>query len=611
MTINSVLGSTSRVNPVPYDLFQFLTFWSWEFTSGDGYFNYDTLSFYVTTAPATLVIRPKEELQFSSLASNGFFVAGRTTNYIFNSYVRIFNEDESKWAKVEGDATYGKTFFTCSTGAYDFEDDWTSQYYTSDFVRTVLSITNSYIKVLTNNYWQASGHDYSNVQTLVTTIPLIFTEDSENVCWEIVHEFTTTGSKNPDHCAFTVVPPSTFEFNYTNFKLGFDTLDMGDIDAEQDNDTAPPLVEFPINTAGETKFDANWDFNTGCYFTWGASYGYLYDFGELLWAAKLKWPIAMNSACLFSADRVFYGYLMLISADEERWFRFGSGLSYHCIIEDSKGLYDDDIGTLGNYTKVVGVMDADLNIHVMMSQAGTMYEGTYDLTKIFSPGEPIYAALHVLDQADQAYHNNILIQTYNAAPNTDYGQTAANGIFNHIEFLTLAIDELAEYSYYLYFKDKIRNSLNYSDLDSIYAVNPSYASDAYNVLQPGEVCIVIDRYHRVYFYIVKSGYHADSLPDYIKITDSLYWELMEVIQNEEMIVEQYDVTGLVSGSSQLITHTAHNRLKSYAPVVQLIHNGAVKTSGITVSVVSTTQLRLTTAETTAFTNLKINVYVTV
>jgi hypothetical protein len=614
MAITSTLGGTSQANPVPYDPFQFLTFWTWEFTTGAGYFDFDLLKFVVTTQPATLVVRPREELQFSSLASNGFQVTGFVSNYYQTSYIRIFNEAETKWCKVAGDYVVGETIFTCSTSAYDFTDEWDKQHYSGDFYKGVLSITNSYIKTLVINYWDSGGQDYSNVQTNVTNTPLIFTEGTENVCCEIVFQFTSTGTKNfTELMNFNLIPATSFAFNYTNFILDTDdTANWGDVgDADQDNDTAPPLVEFPIGTAGETNFDANWDFNTNAYMTWGASWSYLYDPNDSLWAAKLKWPIAMNSRCILLTDRVFYGSFMLISADEERWFRFGSGVGYICKIEDSRGFHDDNIGSLDSNMQVTGIVDTDLNINVRMSAYGVTYEGTYDLKQIFSPGEPIYAALYTEPTASYSYWNDIFVYSYNAAPNTDVGQTAANGIFNHTEFLTLALNELADNAYYLYFKDKIRNSLDYSDLDSIYAMNPSYASDDFNALQPGEVCIVIDRYHRVYFYIVKSGSQVDSLPDFIRINDSLYWELMEVIQNEEMKVEQYPVTGLVSGSPQLITHTAHNRSKSYAPAVQLIHNNKVKTSGITVSVVSTTQLRLTTAETTAFTNLKINVYVTV
>ena len=106
MAIYSKLGDTSQENPVPYDLVEFLTFWDWEFTVGAGYFDYELLKFVVTTQPATLVVRPREELQFSSLASNGFNVNGFTNDYYQTSYIRIFNEAETKWCKLEGDYFY-------------------------------------------------------------------------------------------------------------------------------------------------------------------------------------------------------------------------------------------------------------------------------------------------------------------------------------------------------------------------------------------------------------------------------------------------------------------------------------------------------------------------
>ena len=247
------LGGTNRYTPVPYDILKFITFWDWEFTQGAGYLNIDVNAVYlfvVTTVPATLVLRPRAEFDFCGFATNGYSAMGRCSDYSQASYLRLRNSDNSKWAKLEGDTNLSKTVFTCSNSGLDFEDEWTSQHYASDFYRGIMSVTNSLLKIIVNNYWLSGSSTYNNNQTS-QSVALPFTEDTEKISHELVFEFTYTGIKATDNVRYYYPAagiPSTFFFNYTNFELETDdSPNWGDIDADQDNTTAPPLVDFPIN----------------------------------------------------------------------------------------------------------------------------------------------------------------------------------------------------------------------------------------------------------------------------------------------------------------------------------------------------------------------------
>lgn len=161
-----------------------------------------------------------------------------------------------------------------------------------------------------------------------------------------------------------------------------------------------------------------------------------------------------------------------------------------------------------------------------------------------------------------------------------------------------------------YYRTKIINPDDVTDPDSLRGINPDYPSDAGLPLKHKDTCIVRDRYNRIYYYALKAGDMADSLPDTMRVNDQLYWSLLEGISQDHMIVEQYDIVGLVDTNDVIITHTQHDRSKSYCPSVQVLHNNKILTHGITVSVKSSTEIRIATVETTVFTGLKINLYIT-
>jgi hypothetical protein len=79
------------------------------------------------------------------------------------------------------------------------------------------------------------------------------------------------------------------------------------------------------------------------------------------------------------------------------------------------------------------------------------------------------------------------------------------------------------------------------------------------------------------------------------------------VGTDKLQVEQVSVPTLTAGGNVVVAHTQHDTAKSGAPVVQIIHENKVRTSGIKVTVVSSTQLRLTSLG-EAFSDLKVNMF---
>ena len=166
---------------------------------------------------------------------------------------------------------------------------------------------------------------------------------------------------------------------------------------------------------------------------------------------------------------------------------------------------------------------------------------------------------------------------------------------------------MAEYTCYL--RGFIKNSGNV-DEPSLVNINPSQPNDTPGkVLVPNDTCIVWDKYNRFYFYKLKSGDVPSSLPDVVRVNSSLYWEIVYTAGTGGLQVEQVLISTLGAGSNVLVPHPQHDTTKSDAPSVRVIHGGKVKTSGIKISVVSNTQLRVTSLG-DAFTDLFINIFYT-
>lgn len=164
---------------------------------------------------------------------------------------------------------------------------------------------------------------------------------------------------------------------------------------------------------------------------------------------------------------------------------------------------------------------------------------------------------------------------------------------------------MAEFTCYL--RKFIANSGNV-DEPSLVNMNPDRPSDSPGAsLTPNDTCLVWDRFNRFYFYKLKSGDVPSSLPDVVRVNSSLYWEIVYTIGTDKLQVEQVSVPTLTAGGNVVVTHTQHDTSKSGAPVVQILYENKVRTSGIKVTVVSSTQLRLTSLG-EAFSGLKVNIF---
>lgn len=641
-TIASALGGVWRnIDETPRDPYKFKEwslYWEIEWVTGAGYLDWKSnngLNPYtplvITSAPASIVIRPKLPLRYVGYHSTyGYsFFGGRCVDLSdISSYVYVRNNDDTKWIKIVGDWANKQTVVTYSVGSNDFTDAWetsptpdSDHYFYAHYY--IHGTANSDTLSLTEYWYNGASLGYTH-HTNRSGLAQFFTPLVDDFSFEYHYTFASVGIKNTDYMQWSFNGNYFYEknngddliFNWTNphyFDLETDQ-DMGSIAGSIDNDALLPLIVYDPTTTGETEFEADWIYNTDVYSTWYATYMRLYDPNDSLWAVKFPRPLSLSNLLEIFITRMFSGYFILMNADASKWFKFGVSNTYAYTIEDSEGLYDTSGPAMGSFCNIKGYLSKDYNIQVVIEEldGDPSEDHEYDLSKIFDPWEPIYIGISVVAAASYtAMYPSFVMQSENAAPNIEFSQTGANGIFEPIQKLIIDTLEQVDQEFYLYFKDIIRNSQDYSDLDSLFAMNPSYASDAFNSLKAGEVCIVVDRYHRSYFYVVKAGSQATNLPTYINITPALYWELIDYIQNDEMKVEQHDIVGLVNGTDKLITHAAHNRDKSYAPTIQLIHNGKVKTSDIVASVVSTTQIRLSTDEATAFENLKANVYVTV
>jgi hypothetical protein len=334
------------------------------------------------------------------------------------------------------------------------------------------------------------------------------------------------------------------------------------------------------------------------------------------WTFRYKVPIRSNLMHIDSWD--YRHSIVLMNEDASKWVRFGRNYTDKKIYLDLYNNHTYFTGTTVHSTYYLNDWQQLLRIWIINNTFYFSYrigsdnsDAVPSITDFFDKSEPIYVGFSHQYKSTTGttlyLYRHSSIASWDLLPPGVEARLLAYDIDLSDALFTLPPSEI----YMCYVKQSIRNSKNYSDLNSLYAMNPSAPSDLQKPLVAGESCIVFEKHNRIYFYLLKSGYHITELPHFIKMTDNLYWELTEVnIGDPTLIVEQYDIQGLVDTNEVIITHTKHNRQKSYAPVVQLLHNNCIRTEGITIAVKSDTELRISTIETEELTNLKINVYVT-
>jgi hypothetical protein len=315
------------------------------------------------------------------------------------------------------------------------------------------------------------------------------------------------------------------------------------------------------------------------------------------------------------------GFLCLSNEDSSKWIRLHRTATnpYYFVIELSTNPGVAYWTSTAQWTNIDYDIDgAHLHKFIILDNTITVFvkspldAGEFGPTikNFFNPDEPLYCG-HTHGYPSTGLQNMFMyhravITSWDVVPDDENSRMLC--VINYISGI---LDDPEPETFVCYTKSKIINTQDAGDTDALFGMNPSQPSSFGKPLVPGESCIVFEKHNRIYFYTLKSGYHAHDLPHVIKMTDSLYWELTEVnVAVPKVKVEQYDIIGLVDTNEVVVTHTRHNRLKSYAPNIQFLHNGVVRTEGLTVNVKSDTELRISTSETTEIENLKLNVYVT-
>lgn len=389
----------------------------------------------------------------------------------------------------------------------------------------------------------------------------------------------------------------------------------------QDNDIPEGVLEADWSGNDSTFFDELWEMpDDGTYVTIYTTSVRLYvpSFGDRLdWGARLKIGFKPNENTSITSGQSTYAFMGLMNADGSRSIMCGQTTDRYFFIKTevdgvSTTVYYSE--TSSGYTSVrqhyFEVKDGILKV-IGESYDGRLHEYECPVTDIFGATESFYHVIRPTLQATYtSLYNTTIILSPQVAHNVDYGQTANILFAPMLEPFDSNITELTT-KRFCFYKTKIKNSKNVSDLTSLYGIDPGYPSDSGVPIQIDDGCIVHEKYNRFYFYSLVAGDEQNSLPDIIRATPTLYWKLVDVVTNNNLLIEQYDIVGLVSGSEVIVTHSAHNREKSFAPTVQMLHNNVIKTKGIVIAIVSNTQLRLSTSEVTEFTNLKINIHVTI
>jgi hypothetical protein len=370
--------------------------------------------------------------------------------------------------------------------------------------------------------------------------------------------------------------------------------------------TGPPSQE-----EQDRWFEFFEDYDVGVAHLWSTYYHRLQRATYNVWLSKCV--ISFSSEYLEWILLFNYGMMGFISEDGNRWIvitRQSSSPYYLQVISHLGTEWTGSEAGYSDYTTcifAIRIIEGYLKFQHQQSGKDIITQPPDILfTDIFNAGEKVSPFITRRTDYSYAYlgRQSLIISPELPPP-------GGSLLLGSIEEFSCSIDTLAE-TRTCYVKSKIINTQDISDLDSLmFMTHLGEVTDFGKTLKEFDACMVFDKYNRTYVYQLRSGYHVTSLPDYVNVADTYYWELIGMMQHSHQIVpEQYPVVGLVSGSPVTITHSTHNRSYGYAPTVQLIHNGKVRTHGIRIFVKSTTQLELQTTEVAALTNLKINVYVT-
>lgn len=443
-----------------------------------------------------------------------------------------------------------------------------------------------------------------------TTASAVFNTDEELIV-KYLFSYGSDTTWSPNQFGFDLTLTSTsdqLEWLYATF----DELTCT-IGATQDNSTSNygTLKHNHINATSEeqTAWLTQFDHINITHF-WYTLYHRMTQTGSYVYQAKFV--AALNSTYLeWIVEGLARGAITLISEDGLRWvtFKRANSTGFLTVTYNLGTYWTGSVSQPGvNWSRVfVRVEGGNIYFrHEARSYDIITQPPAIPFTSIFNAGEKIIPAF----SCDTTFGLVTYIYNHTFMSSMDLPKEGENMIMGTFSELSVDLADAITKQYMCYVRTKIRNSQDYNDPESLYALDPGNPSDANIPLQAGDACIVLEKYNRVYYYVCKAGDMSNNLPLIIRVTDSLYWELVDVSPGAPNIkCEQYDVIGLVDTNEVIITHTKHDRTKSYAPTIQFVQDGVIRTHDLTVAVKSDTELRISTPETSAIQNLKLNVYV--
>lgn len=572
-----------------------------------------------TTVPAEAGIRPPEA--FKGKIKIPSAVAGEATG---DYKIRIRTEDGSKWIMMYVALFANDTFITCSNSSYDHTGgSFNNSVYTGDVSSCTLeALVDGRVscKVNTYGYYTSGCSQYSHLQYEYTTAGAVFL-DSDTLVVELLILADEVRNYFPRFFGYSLTFTEELEYSWSNLLI---QEYLGDLSALQDNNVPEGVLFFHLRDNGQEPKE--WNIRLEEFFEWssGASSVYwinttrFFNPEENPWAVRLNFPIDLSQDWNIMVSGMQHMYVMFMNEDATKWIRFGLSLDSFVVIETSEqgeifssnpATYSSDY--YGGYHKYFfEISEHSISFKYSDILAGYIEVETFlvDVLGLFI-GDPVYFGF-ATDVEETGYlTDHISFVSSSLVHNVSFDQDP-NTIFSGT-FKRLAVSALEKtQAFTCYYRDFIKDSKDFSNPRSLYSMDPGSPSDSSEPLKDGDGCVVWDKFNRTYFYKARTGSQAHSLPDILRVSENLYWELIGVTEFLESSVEQYQIDGLVLGAPVLVTHSLHDQNSSIAPRIQLIHNNKIRTKGIVVSIVSSTQLRLRTLETEVLENLKINVYIT-
>ena len=387
------------------------------------------------------------------------------------------------------------------------------------------------------------------------------------------------------------------------------------IGATQDNSTTGLGVLYH-NHRGATQDDqdkwlAHFDHNSVTHYWQSTTYHRMLSALGATWQAKSAFPLT-SSYLDWIVQANYNSKLAIMSTDGLRWISFTRAYASpsYLTVDSSEGVLWVGTETAG-YSATAGLASIKVeNGYIdfkweLVGYERLIHPPPIPFTDVFIAGEKIHPV--ITNHIDYQYS---YIWEYTLVVSPDLPPPGESQLRFDIPEITSVMSDLITEQYVCYVKTKIKSNEDISDPDSLMGMSPESPSDLNIPLKAGDSCIVFEKYNRVYYYTAQAGIHITDLPDFARITDSLYWELVDVtLEAASIVPEQYDIVGLVDTNPVTVTHTKHNRIESYMPPTQLIHGGVIRTEGILGYIVSDTQIRFETIEITPLVNLKVNVYV--